>query len=303
MPTTTPRLLTLAAICIALPASAAHAQLTPGSLWPHADQAAWQYEFSFTSLTDPDYTAPATLRFNGTVLHHGHTLQVLEASHDVPAGTRPAGPDLPPLPRAVWQARPDLRDAIERRYALVRGGADWRPSFLHGGYFQENPTSLQMWQPSWDHPTWTYLQTPVAVGESFTHQLLPEFTDDVFLHGTVESIDATVATLAGTFLHAVKMSYVIDYGVGDLIDPDTGVLLGTYHAESQGHVHFVPDVGPVALYEEFYPYLWADCGTPGCPPEIEDLVGVPQVTYSLSLTEAPTAVEGSSWAATKALFR
>jgi len=296
------RVAALAATWIALSVPASRAQPSLGSLWPHVDQATWRYEFSFESVIDPPFTAPATLHFNGTVQHYGNTLQVLEDALELPPGVVTDVPPLPPLIRDIWRVRPDLREALEERYALPRGTVDWRMVLLQGGYFQETPDAFHMWQPSFDHPTWTYVQLPLAVGASFTQQLLPELTDDTFLHGTVEALDQTVVTPAGTYPDAVRMAYVIDYGVSVLTDT-TGVLLGTSHAETVGHVDYVPGVGPVALFEELFPYAWADCGESGCPPEVQDLVGVAAYTYSLTLTEAPTAVERVSWGATKAAFR
>ena len=283
-------------------AEPANAQPTLDSLWPNADGTTWHFEFAVTTELSGTFTSPATLAFNGSALHHGHDLQILEDSHDVPPGAQMDAPDLPPLIRAIWRARPDLRDALEERYSVTRGAMDWWPLLLHGGFFQENPASFQMWQPDWNHPTWTYLQLPLQVGASFTQQLLPELTDDVFLHGTVESIDAVVSTIAGTFTNAVKMNYVIDYGTSEVRD-GAGLLIGTTASETRGHVHYVPEIGPVEMLEEFIPYLWMDCGASDCPEEWLNLVGVIVQTITLSMTENPTALESVSWGATKALHR
>ncbi|GJM43551.1 MAG: hypothetical protein DHS20C21_03930 [Gemmatimonadota bacterium] len=303
MSTDTPRrklYLALAWIAIAVPA--AHAQPTLDSLWPNADQSVWRYQLSYSSVFEDPFTSPATLRFNGEIVHHGHELQVLEASHGIPSERLADGPDLPPVLRAIWQARPDLREALEQRYATGRGAGDWWPLFLHDGYFQKSPISLRMWQAPWSHPTWTYLETPLLVGETFTHQLVPELADDIFLHGTVASIDAAASTPAGEFSNAVKIEYLIDAGVQQVTDA-SGVLLGRLHSEVRGHVHYVPDVGPVEVVEEHFPYVWIDCAPSDCPEEWVENLGIATHAYILSLTEAPTSIERSSWAATKASFR
>lgn len=284
----------------------AGAQPSLDSLWPNPDQATWHYRFSYDSVSDPSFESPATLHLNGTVLHYGNTLQVLEDQHGLSPGVGPDIPTLPPLIRAVWLARPDLRAALEERYASQRGATDWWMALLHGGYFQETPDSFLMWQPDWDHPTWTYLQTPLTVGETFVRQLVPELADDIFLHGTVEALDATVVTLAGEFMDAVRMGYVIDYGISTITDV-TGQNVGTFHSETRGHVHYVPYVGPVELLEEFILYAWVDCTVPDCLPESDGLIGVPVTTYSLSLSEPVTAageaIRTMSWSAAKASYR
>ncbi len=153
----------------------------------------------------------------------------------------------------------------------------------------KNVTEIDMWQDSWDHPTWRYLENDLTVGATFVMQLIPELADDIFLHGTVTDISATVETMAGVFDDAVKMEYLIDLGESYFTDEE-GSLIGTTHSEIFAQIHFVPGVGPVDLLEEFTPYIWMDCGEEGCPPEWLELVGLVAETDELTLTQMPTPV-------------
>jgi hypothetical protein len=281
---------------------AAFAQPTLDSLWPNADGLRWEYEFSYTSVIEPAFATPATLWLDGTVQTAGGTAQVLRGEHLAPS--KPFdGPALDPLLAAIWRARPDLRVAIEARTGASPAGTSvWWPLLLHSGYFMKNPTNIQMWQPDWDHPTWTYLTDDLTVGATFTHQLVPELADDVSLHGTVESIDASVTTADGTFEHAVRMGYVIDYGWSVATD-EIGNVLGMYRGETRGHVHFVPGIGPVALIEDYVMFAEIDCSPNTCPQEWVDQLGEIVQTFALSLTRRPVAVAQASWSNVKSLYR
>jgi hypothetical protein len=116
-------------------------------------------------------------------------------------------------------------------------------------------------------------------------------------------VDATVTTQAGSYDHAVRMGYVVDYGLSEATDQD-GTPLGIfYRAESRGHVHYVPDVGPVELLEDFLPYVEVDCGPNPCPPEWSDHLGESEQTQTLSLVREPVAVVARSWSEIKQLYR
>jgi hypothetical protein len=289
-----------------LPISGALAQPTLESLWPNADGLRWDYEISVTSHfgVGENFTAPAMMQLAGTAETAGGTAQVLVAGHGLGPGVA-AAPALDPLLRAVWRARPDLRAAIAARYAnpgVVEEPPAWYPLLLHGGYFLKDPAKIQMWQPDWNHPTWTYLEDNLTPGATFTQRLVPELADNVYLHGTVEAVDATVTTQAGSYDHAVRMGYVIDYGLSQGTDPD-GNPVGSFRSETRGHVHYVPEVGPVELLEDFLPFVEIDCGTDPCPPEWTDLLGESVQTVSLSLVREPVAVVARSWSEIKQLYR
>jgi hypothetical protein len=270
------------------------------SLWPSADGNTWIYDLVITDSTGT-FQTQATMQLNGTVTTAGGPAQVLDSWHDLATYMPSDIAHLPPLLRSVWQARPDLRERILAKYPPRTKETGWAPLLLHGGYFMKRPEIIEMWQPYWDHSTWTYLKTPLTVGAQFVHQLVPELADDVFLYGTVAALDATVTTSAGIFENTVKMDYLIDYGTSVLTDP-AGIALGTFGSETTGHVHFAPDIGPVDLLEEFVPFTWLDCGW-DCPPEYVALVGVVVQTITMSLANGPSPVVGRSWASVKALYR
>jgi hypothetical protein len=283
----------------------AAAQPSLDSLWPNADGSRWEYQFTFVDFVSPDqsFTGPAWLQLSGTVETSGGTAQVLLGGQDVPteAGAAPA---LPPIVRALWRARPDLRARIVARYGAdcVAATTSWEPLLLHDGYLMKSATSIQMWQPGWDHPTWTYLRDDLGVGATFTHQLVPELADDVFLYGTVEANDATVATQAATFEHALRMGYRIDFGWSTGIS-EGGTWLGRFRSETRGHVHYVPGVGPVELLEDFVPFVEVDCDTLSCPWDWTSQLNQIAESTTLSLRSEPTAIAPVSWSEVKALYR
>jgi hypothetical protein len=281
----------------------AFAQPALESLWPNHDGLRWEFGFDYRLIPGFDHQNPDGVEFSSPAWmqlagHHetpGGTAQVLLAEHALPPGTD-AVPVRDPLLRAIWRARPDLRAAIVAQ-ADAGPSAGWWPLFLHDGWFMKQATNIQMWQPLWNHPTWTYLTSDLFVGATFVHQLVPELAANVFLHGTVESIDATVSTPAGMFEHAVKLSYRIDYG-WPVSTPDEP----RSRAESHGHVHYVPEVGPVDLLEDFLPYFELDCEPNDCPPEWRDLLGVSVQTMTLSLTALPVSIEARTWTQVKNLY-
>jgi len=293
-------------LCLCILALPAWAQLPPAldTLWPNADGLRWDYELTVVNhvLPDESFTVAASLQLSGTVETAGGTAQVLLGDHPVPAkpGTAPGSS---PLLCAVWRARPDLRARIAARQGASRvAAAAWWPLLLHPGYFMKSATSIQMWQPDWDHPTWKYLEDDLLVGADFTLQLVPDLADDVFLHGTVEANDTPVTTDAGSFEHAVRMGYRIDYGWSVILDEALNVI-GQYRSETLGHVHYVPGVGPVESLEDFIPYQEIDCSPGECPPEYTSQLGVSAETMGLALQGLPTAVAPASWSVVKSLYR
>lgn len=295
-----PRIPILTALATLVLAGIALAQPTLDSLWPNDDGLAWEYNFHIVNTVEGiDFSSVGTLGFEGTHQVPGGTAQVLLADHgDVPGQAHV--PSLPPLLRAVWQARPDLRDAIAERHAgTVRDGV-WWPLFLHDGYYLETEQDLEMWQDFFLHPTWIYATAGLTVGATFVHQLVPEFADNIFLHGTVGALDDVVSTPAGEFVGTVRMDYRIDFGWQDMVD-EQGNLIAQIRSETTGWVHYAPFFGPVDLREEHTPYVEIE-GT-GYPPEWDDLLGQVVQTQTLVLTSGTTPVQSRSLSDVKALFR
>ena len=300
-------------------AHAAAAQPSLDTLWPNRDGTRWTYQISVTDAVFPaqSFVAEATLQFSGEIMTAGGMAQVLLGAHPVPAGKAPAvaldpvrsgkapAVAIDPLLDRLWRARPDLRAAIVARLGPAANGGTtgWYPLLLHYGYFMKGAANIQMWQPDIDHPTWTYLTSNLLVGAQFTQQLIPELAIDVFLHGTVEAVDASVQTEARRFDTAVRMGYVIDYGWTTPVD-DAGNPHGRIRSETRGHVHFVPGVGPVEMLEEFIRIAEFQCDATGCPPPSDtDELGLVQVTIRLSLTASTVAVQQRTWSEVKSLFR
>ncbi len=293
----------LAIVIVTFAATLVQAQVPLAPLWPNDDGLRWEYEMHVVDLLeDIDIYLDAFLALEGTAITPGGEAQNLFAIQEEPSSllARPRL-ELPPVLHAVWLGRPDLRAAIEARYGGKEIVEPWYPLFLHGGYFMKSTENIQMWQDVWDHPTWTYLEAPVVTGHTFVQQLLPELADDIYLHGTVADIDASVVTPAGEFTGAVKMDYLVDLGISTITD-EQGELIGTFHGEFAGHVHYVPDLGPVDLFQEYTPFVWADCPG-GCPPEIADYLGVTTQTIAMGLLSNPVGEQRNSWGAVKFLYR
>jgi len=287
-------------LCLSFVPGLALAQPSLSSLWPNVDGTRWEYRVTVLDPTT-NWTGAGTMRFDGSVETPGGTAQVLFASHPTPRGAARAGGG--GILGAIWRARPDLRPALESKYGAQLTGEDsWWPLLIGPGYFMKAASALQMWQPDWNHPTWTFATSDLGVGSTFMQQLVPELADDVYLHGTVESIDATIATDAGTFEPAVRMGYVVDYGWSDGVD-ENQLPIGRFRGEMHGRIHFAPDFGPVEEHEEFLPFVEIDCTPNTCPPAWTDLLGEVMATVDLSLTDTTVAVAERTFGQVKALYR
>ncbi len=298
------RMLTTMLMLGCLGGTAALGQPALDSLWPNADGMTFEYDFSYEDLQFGDaFAGPASLALNGTIMTPGGLAQVLVGQH-VSSGLKKAGspPALPGLLAAVWRIRTDLRPVIEARFSSLKTRSSWLPLFLHDGYFMKTPDTIEMWQDGWAHSTWTYLRGEPASGMSFTHQLVPELADDIFLHGTVTSTDASVVTANGTYTGAVRVDYLIDMGINAFTN-ESGDPVGMAHGEIQGHVYYVPDVGPVAMLQEAVPFVWIDCGEEPCPSFMTEWLDTVVETMSLSLARTPVGNADSSWSELKAMYR
>ena len=296
------RIVLIAAVFVLISAAIASAQPSLDSLWPNADGLRFEYLYHRLDLMmDVDISGDAYLGLVGYTTVPGGEAQNLIGEHPLlPTRTKTEAPEFAPLLASVWRARTDLRPAIEARYKTKSRTDYWEPLFLHTGYFMKTEDKVEMWQDEWLHSTWTYLEGEPVVGSSFTHQLVPELADDIFLHGEVTAINTTVVTENGTYTNAVKVTYLVDMGVFTMSD-ENGNLLVTGHAELRGHVHFVPDVGPVEMLQEYEPFVWLECDE--CPEDMLNWVGMVTETQTLSLQGAPVATEKLNLESIKALYR
>jgi hypothetical protein len=209
----------------------------------------------------------------------------------------PAVTILDPLMRAVWIARPDLRARIEQA-ADEWPCPDTHPSggyaLLLGGEFAwlRTATDVSAWRCNLANTrSWQWLSSDLAIGSTFTLQLVPDLATDVFLHGTVAAIEPS-SVPAGTFQDCVRVDYVIDYGLSECRD-QSGNPIGTFRSETRGFVRFAPDVGPVESSEQFIPNAEGNCGP----------IGQPVSLVTMKLSSLPTPVRKTSWGKLKLVYR
>ena len=204
------------------------------------------------------------LRFNGTkTTLSGATGQNLESSFFdlTDAAAREAGTamasragETPGFIRALAQARPDLREKIHGRWpdagriaTAPRATAVDQPLFLFGYAFEKTRDYIGNYGDLNLDLSWKYLESDLRPGAEFSMQLVPDLADDVFLHVRVLQ-EATVTTALGSIPHAIKVLYLVDYGVSeasDLFGNPVGYL-GYY---GYATITYAPRVGPVASYE------------------------------------------------------
>ena len=160
--------------------------------------------------------------------------------------------------------------------------------------FRETGTHIGGWRDGIGDWSWWHLTDELFAGAGFTLQLVPDLASDVFLHGTVRGTNESVITGAGAWTNAVVVDYVVDAGEATITN-ESGDVLGTLTSEIRGWVAYVPDVGPVASFEDAR-ILNVDCPS-GCPEETVD--GEVISHTELLLRELPVATETSTWGSIK----
>jgi len=298
--------LLFAALC----AAPAVAQPTMAQLWPSDDGRSWIYDQHYDGAPyDPD-VVDNQLRvfFDGTTTAAGGVAtQYLR--QELVSGPSPARllagasrtishPD--PLMQAVWVARPDLRGRIDQLaaelpcpgtrpdggYALLLGGGfAWLRTATDASAWRCNLANTRAWQ---------WLTSNLSIGSTFTLQLIPDLTSDVFLHGTVAAIEPSNVP-AGTFQNCVRVDYVIDYGQSECVD-EAGNPVGLYRSETRGYVRYAPNVGPVESSEQFFPSVeGVSCGPWA--------VGEPVSLVTMKLASLPVPARPTSWGKLKVAYR
>ena len=299
-----------ALFCLAVGLASARpslAQPTMGELWPNQDGTSWSYDQHYESFDDNGLVVDNQIRifFDGmteapTAIPAQYLRQALLSG---PAG-KSLNADLPadPFLRQLWIARPDLRSKIRQRLddaACPMNVPEGRYTVLLNGEFAflETASEIASWRCNLaDTRSWLWLVSNLTIGNTFTLQLIPDLTSNVFLHGTIAAIEpATVP--AGTFTDCVRVDYVVDYGTSECTDQG-GSPSGTFRSETRGSIHFAPLVGPVACSEEFVNYVEA---TGTCVPP-ED-IGRVFARASLRLISGTTASPPMSWGRLKTVYR
>jgi hypothetical protein len=275
--------------------------VTMAELWPNEDGRGWYYDQHYEAIGSFPQVADNQIRifFDGTtVAPDGIQAQYLR--HTLIAGPALEGTTLAEFPdpflRQAWLARPDLREKIQSalaeapcpeyapsgRYAvLLNGEFAWVRSTDEVAAWRCNAANTRSWR---------WLVSDLTIGNTFTLQLLPDFTSDVFLHGTIAAVEP-VTVPAGTFQGCVRVDYVIDYGLSVCVD-DRGVVTGTTRAETRGSVYYAPNEGPVRSDEEFVP---AEV-TGACQ-------GFPTSRTSLRLSSPSVPVRPATWGGLKVRYR
>lgn len=195
-------------------------------------------------------SASFSLRFSGQITTgSGVVAQYLQTTIGPPVSAGLAGAGrVDPILAHVWQARADLRSALESRLSLARPLGEPSPHlFLSGGAWRKTASAILGYGDFDTLPSWKYLDSNIVPGAQFTLQLIPSLASDVFLHGRIAG-RKSVTTPSGTYPNAIECEYMVNYGIAAMTD-DQGGLLGYQRSVSYGTVAYVDSLGPVACSE------------------------------------------------------
>lgn len=175
--------------------------------------------------------------------------------------------------RRLYVARPDLRARLETlvndtsiRLSSSRGFTELlmqpnaldrpneifatsvlKPMLIHGGVWEKTDEWIGTYGDLNRLLAWKFLASDLSPGTEFSHQLVPDLADDVFLHCRIfRRFD--YETEVGVFPKAIECVYLLDYGLSMASDP-TGQPLGYINTFDYGKVIYAPTVGPVYCYE------------------------------------------------------
>lgn len=300
----------LGCVAMLLAASPARSQ-DMDSLWPNTDGNSWTYQLEYEEFFPEPQEVQQLVRLyleGTTVVPNGIVAQVLrEQLVSGATVTFASAPGLTsPLLRNLWRARPDLRAALTRLAVAGAAGSPCPnappptiPALLLNGEltFRKTADEIAAWRCDVaDTRSWRWLVSNVAIGSTFTLQLVPDLASDVYLHGTVGAVEA-VTVPGGVFASCVRVDYVVDYGINECTN-ESGQPIGTSRSETRGSVHYAPGVGPVQSLEEFIPYVeeTGDCPLNG---------GVGEVSHRVvqQYTTGTVDVARTTWGRIKAIYR
>jgi hypothetical protein len=123
----------------------------------------------------------------------------------------------------------------------------WLPLLLHGGAFEKTSEHIGNYGVLDLLLAWKFLERNLTPGHEFTHQLVPVLADDVFLHARLRA-PRTVQGPAGVFEKALEVLYLVDYGIGTVVD-SMGTDVGFTRIFDYGLILYAPTIGPVGGYE------------------------------------------------------
>jgi hypothetical protein len=139
--------------------------------------------------------------------------------------------------------------------------------------------------------SWTYLDG--SGGPTFQLPLLAALADSVRLTGTITGVTG-VSTPAGSFMDAVLVRYVVDFGWGAIPGRPGDAVRG----RTRGEIYFAPDVGPVLAREIFIPIAERR----GAPPAAAFDSTFTELQL-LQRTATSTTAEATTWSRIKQRFR
>jgi hypothetical protein len=298
----------LASVLLTAPATAQPP--TMDELWPNQDGRSWTYAQRWEDLENPQVIDTRTrIYFDGTTvaapdIQTQYLRQALLSGSATAMSLEPALAD--PFLRQLWMARPDLQTKIFRAVAQVGADAPCPSTAAPGTYavllqgeltYLKRPDEIAAWRCNAPNTrAWLWLVSDLTLGNTFTLQLIPDVTSDIFLHGKIAAIEP-VTVPAGTFQDCVRVDYVIDYGFSECAD-DQGNVTGSFRSETRGRVHYAPGVGPVESFEEFILHveLIGQC--------VDMLpVGEPATRASMQMDSQPTPVHRTTWGRLKLVYR
>lgn len=224
---------------------------------PTLDQvAALLEEHPHEPVTDED-EGYFILRFDGEITtDSGVTAQNLaEVVIWTPEAVGPRAATGEALMRRILAVRPDLRArAAElglRAAARESASRDlMEPLLLHGYAWEKTSEHIGTYGDLDQLLAWKFLESDLTIGHEFTHQLVPELADDIWLHARIIAV-GTVRTPAGRFRKAVTCLYAVDYGVTQ-VSTQEEPLIGYARVIDYGTVSFAPAIGPVHSYERIF---------------------------------------------------
>jgi hypothetical protein len=279
-------------------------------LWPNADGTRWTYDQHHEDfLTTETVENTVRLFLQGTVaIPGGPVVQSLheELVEGTPKAQSTATPRIHDrLLQQLWQARPDLRTRIAACAAVQSPGSVQTQPYIQtilvgAGTFEKTVDQIRAWRTDISgQVSWLWLVADLTPGNTFQLQLVPDLADDVFLFGTIGTVEE-VAVPAGVFGNAQRVEYRIDFGVSTCID-DMGNTVGEFRSETSGSIHFVRAVGPVRVDEDFFILSEQVSGDCFMPPVEEGQV---TTRTSLALSSSDVVpVKSTSWGAVKTIYR
>lgn len=302
------RVFALLVVALMLPCSAARAGVvTMDQLWPNEDGREWRFDQRYQSfgLIPQVIDNQVRLLLDGTtVAPDGIDTQYLR--HELLSGSLAAASHAEeisdPFLRELWQARPDLRvklrSSLDGSPCPAYAPAGAYSTLLNGEFaYLKTGTEIAAWRCNFANTrSWRWLTSNLTLGSAFTLQLVPDFANNVFLHGTVAAVEpATVP--AGTYPDCVRVDYVIDYGQSQCTD-ENGAPTGTMRALKQGYIHYAPNVGPIQSFEEFIPFaeMSGYCGPTGS-------VGAVAARTTMKLAAPSVPALPMSWGRVKTRYR